>query len=70
LAAAPQAQARRRHPARFSQAEIARAFRAAQQVGAEFGVRVEPDGAISICRLAAPTTPNQSAASPVRDFTL
>jgi hypothetical protein len=55
---------------RFSQAEIARAFRAAQQVGREYGVRVEPDGSISTCSLAPPTTPPHGIAPPVRDFSL
>jgi hypothetical protein len=40
---APLPQRRPRRPPRFSQAEIASAFRAAQQVGREYGVRVEPD---------------------------
>jgi hypothetical protein len=53
---APSPQRGPRRLPRFSQAEIARAFRAAQQVGNEFGVRVEPDGAIAICRLAPPST--------------
>jgi hypothetical protein len=62
---------RRRRLSRFSQAEIARAFRAAQQVGNEFGVRVEPDGAIAICRLAPPlVTTHSMMIPPVRDFTL
>jgi hypothetical protein len=36
-----------RTPARFTQADVARAIRAAQQTGAG-GVEVKPDGTISI----------------------
>jgi hypothetical protein len=61
---------RQRRPPRFSQAEIARAFRAAQQVGAEFGVRIEPDGAIATCRLAPLVAPTNGMTSPVREFSL
>jgi hypothetical protein len=54
-----------------SQAAIARAFRAAQQVGREYGVRVEPDGSISTCLLAPSAEPrHDTKAAPVRDFTL
>jgi hypothetical protein len=46
-----------RRRAAFLQKDIERFLRAAQKVGSEFGVRVEPDGAISICRIVpAPTT--------------
>jgi hypothetical protein len=67
--ATPSRTKRPRRLPRLSQAEIARAFRAAQQVGNEFGVRVEPDGAIAICRLA-PAVKTHGMTSQVRDFTL
>jgi hypothetical protein len=37
-----------RTPARFTQAEIARAIRAIQQTGADMEILIEPDGAIRI----------------------
>ncbi len=64
-------QRRPRRLPRFSQAEIARAFRAAQQVGREYGVRVEPDGSISTCLLAPSAEPHHGMKAPhVRDFSL
>jgi hypothetical protein len=67
----PSPQRRPRRLPRFSQAEIARALRAAQQVGNEFGVRVESDGAIAICRLAPPIAAHHDMkVAPVRDFSL
>ena len=69
VAPTPAPAGRRRRPPRFSQAEIARAFRAAQQVGREYGVRVEPDGSISTC-LLAPSPPHDMKVAHVRDFSL
>ncbi len=67
---APGLARRHRRPALFTQADINRALRAARQVGADYGVRVEPDGAIVIGRLAAQMAPIVSNSVPVRDFTL
>ena len=68
---APLPNPRRRRQVAVSQAAIARAFRAAQQVGREYGVRVEPDGSISTCLLAPSAEPrHDTKAAPVRDFTL
>ena len=67
---APSTQRRSRRLPRLSQAEIARAFRAAQQVGREYGVRVEPDGAILIGKLAWQAAPSVDKLPPVRDFSL
>lgn len=35
-------------PARFTQADIARAIRAIEQTGAKMEIRIEPDGTIRI----------------------
>lgn len=45
-----------RTPARVTQADIARALRAAQQVGAPMAVKLLPDGTIEI----VPVTPGDS----------
>ena len=66
----PALRRRSRRPPRFSQAEFACAFRAAQQVGREYGVRVEPDGAILIGKLAWQAAPSVDKLPPVRDFSL
>jgi hypothetical protein len=52
------------------QSDIARALRAAKQAGDEYGVRVEPDGAIIIGKLGWPAAPVGDNTPPVRDFVL
>ena len=59
----------RRRPA-HCQRDIARALRAAKQVDSEFGIRLEPDGAIVIGRFPTHGTPPAPSALPVRDFVL
>ena len=61
---------RHRRPALVRQSDIARALRAAKQVGDDYSIRVEPDGAIIIGKLTGQGTPNASKAAPVRDFVL
>jgi hypothetical protein len=61
---------RHRRPAPVRQSDIARALRAAKQVGEDYGIRVEPDGAIIIGKLMGQGTPGASRAAPVRDFVL
>lgn len=61
---------RYRRPALVHQSDIARALRAAKQVGDDYSVRVEPDGAILIGKLAGKGTSILVKPSPVRDFVL
>ena len=66
----PHGPARRdRRLARFSQADAARALRAAKQVSDDYGVRIEPDGAIVIGRLVVSAAIIDKT-PPVRDFRL
>lgn len=61
---------RHRRPALIRQSDITRALRAAKQVGDDYSIRVEPDGAILIGKLAGKGTPILVKPSPVRDFVL
>lgn len=61
---------RHRRPALVRQSDIARALRAARQVGDDYSIRVEPDGAIIIGKLMGQGTRNASRDAPVRDFVL
>jgi hypothetical protein len=47
-----------RRPAAFTQADVARAIRAAKQAGAE-SVEVRPDGTIVVLLKSAPATPQE-----------
>jgi hypothetical protein len=60
---------RHRRAARFTQAELARAMRAAVQIGDNYTVRVDPDGAMTIVKLTGQGA-DVAKGPPVRDFTL
>jgi len=49
-----------RRPAAFTQADVARAIRAAKQAGAE-SVEVRPDGTIVVLLKSAPAAPQEPA---------
>jgi hypothetical protein len=49
-----------RRPAAFTQADVARAIRAAKQTGAD-SVEVRPDGTIAVLLKRAPATPQEPA---------
>jgi hypothetical protein len=56
--------------ARFTQADIARALRAAKATGDDYRVRIDPDGTITIDRSPGGATPAKPKLPPERDFRL
>jgi hypothetical protein len=51
-----------RRPAAFTQADVARAIRAAKQAGAE-SVEMRPDGTIAVLLRCAPAAPQEPASA-------
>jgi hypothetical protein len=51
-----------RTPARFTQADVARAIRAVEQTGARMAVEIDPSGTIRIIPYEPPPAPANSSA--------
>lgn len=62
--------ARSRRPARVSQADIARALRAVEQVGVSMAVEIAPDGTIRLVPIAPEEKRQKASVEPETEIVL